>query len=332
MSMTNLREFNLKELEAELDLPKFRVKQIYHWIHKKRAKSFDEMTSLPMDLRDEISKKYSISTPKVVKMAESKDKSVKYLLELEDGNNIETVHMSDPYGRITVCVSSQIGCPFGCSFCATGKMGLIRNLTTSEILSQIYLSGNVNNIVFMGMGEPFLNYDAVMKAVYILNSKDGLEIGARKITISTVGIPDGIKRLALEPIQVRLAVSLNSAEDRVRSSIMPVNQKYPLAELRSAIVDYQEKTGRRITFEYVMLKDINDTKDALSSLMRFSSGLDVNINLIPFNVHDEKFASSTPYTISEFIRILKKSGFEAVKRASHGADIAAACGQLATYR
>lgn len=328
--MTNLLEFSLSELEKELGLAKFRAKQIYKWVHKKHARSFGEMTDLAKDLRAELSQKYEIFYTKIIKTSASKDKTKKYLLKLQDGNQIETVHMIED-NRATVCVSTQVGCKFSCRFCATGKMGLIRNLTVPEILSQIYLSDCVNNVVFMGMGEPFLNFENVLKSIHILNSKDGMGIGARKITISTAGVPSGIKNLAEVPLQVRLAVSLNSARNEVRSKIMPINKTYSLDEVRSALEYYQDKTGRRVTLEYVMLGGINDSDIDLHALIDFCHGLKVNVNLIPFNAHDKTFKPSPRETIEYFLDALKDKGIGSVRRISRGADINAACGQLAVY-
>ncbi len=327
--MTNLKEFTLSELENVLDLPGFRIKQIYRWIHKNHAASFDEMTNLPIDLREKLKERFYASTAKIVKRQTGADKTVKYLIEFDDGGRVETVHIPDDGKRLTVCVSSQIGCPFACLFCATGKMGFKRNLSVAEILSQVYIAERVSNVVFMGMGEPFLNYEQVIKAVRILNSKEGMNIGARRITISTAGVPQGIRLLAEEPLQVRLAISLNSADDKIRSMLMPINKKYPLKEIKRAIADYQKKTGRRVTLEYVALKNINDADESVDSLVGFCKGLDVNVNLIPYNQCDPKFEASLK--IKSIASTLKKRGIEAVVRVSRGEDILGACGQLAVF-
>lgn len=326
--MTNLMDFDLFELKKKLDLPSFRASQIYQWIHKKHVVSFDAMTNLPQGSRVKMQEEYYISQPNVIKIQKSKDGSEKYLLELEDGHRIETVHMKEQKGRITICVSTQVGCPYACAFCATGKMGLKRNLSVSEILTQVYIADKANNIVFMGMGEPFLNYENVLKSISILNSKDGMGIGARRITISTAGLPEGIEKLAKDKMQIRLAVSLNAARDEVRSSIMPINIKYPLSALKSALKYYQKESGRRVTLEYVMLKDINDSQRDLKTLASFCRGLDVNVNLIPYNLCDRKFKPSESARVKAFLKYLSNNGVEAVRRISHGADILAACGQL----
>ena len=331
MAENDLKGLNLYELEDCLKLPKFRAKQIYHWIHQKHVVSFDEMANLPLDVRKELKENFYISSPKVLKKQRSKDGTIKYLLELEDGELIESVYLKGGEGRFTVCVSSQSGCSLGCKFCATSKMGFKRNLLPGEILSQVYMMPKVNNVVFMGMGEPFLNYENVLKAVYILNSKEGINLGARKITISTSGIVEGIKKLADEKIQVRLAVSLNSAVEELRSTLMPVNQKYPLSELWEAILSYQRKTNRRITLEYILLGGINDSDKDLSALVMFCKGLDVNINLIPYNFYGGEFKVSSKEKSSHFIEKLKSKGIESVLRVSRGNDIAAACGQLVAF-
>ena len=327
MHKTDLKNLNLASIEQSLNLPKFRAKQVFHWIHNKRVTSFSDMKNLPKELRDELDKEFYVFAPKIIKTSKSKDGTIKYLLELEDGSQIECVYLKDPYGRVTVCVSSQVGCAMNCGFCATASLGFKRDLTVSEILSQVYLMENVSNVVFMGMGEPLLNYDNVLKAVHILNSKDGLEIGARKMTISTCGIVEGILKLAVEDIQVRLAVSLNSAIDDVRAGLMPIAKKYSVKDLKDSLFFYQRKAGRRATLEYVLLDGVNDSDDDLTALIEFCKGLKVNVNLIPYNEYGGKYKKSK--RLKDFLSGLESAGIEAVMRISRGADIEAACGQLA---
>jgi len=319
-----------KELEKELKIPKFKAIQIYKWVHKKGVENIGKMTDLSLDMRKSLEEKFFIFSPKIKAEAKSKDKSVKYLLEMPDKSLVETVHMPEAKGRLTVCVSSQIGCSLGCKFCATAMLGFGRNLSVSEILSQVYLSKDVSNVVFMGMGEPFLNYDNVIKSIEFLNSENGLNIGARKITVSTAGIPSGIRKFSELNWQVRLAVSLNSADEKKRSELMPITNKYSLKSLKEAIIYYQMKTKRRITFEYIMLKGVNDTEKDLLDLLSFVEGIDANINLIPYNKNEfTPFSPSDNPKIDEFIFKLKNKNIEAVKRVSHGQDVNAACGQLA---
>jgi 23S rRNA (adenine2503-C2)-methyltransferase len=344
----NILDKTLHELQKELK-PSYRAKQVFTWLHKKLTFNFDDMTDLPIDLRKELKEKYSIKTLRIEHIASSKDGTKKYLFGLGDGNRIESVLLKDETGRKTVCISTQAGCPLNCAYCATGQMGFKRNLAPSEIIGQVYLiaekNPDISNLVFMGMGEPFLNYDNVLESIRILTSNDGANFGQRKITISTCGIPEGIRKFADEKLQVRLAVSLNSANDKVRSRLMPVNRKYPLDLLHEAISHYQKKTGRRITLEYVMLDGVNDRHEDLKDLRKFCEGLDVHINLIPFNPFDEtqgkpfdetqgkpfgkQFRPSKLETIHHFLNGLAAAKINAVMRRSKGTDILAACGQLA---
>ncbi len=339
MKKIDIKSCTLSELEKTLNLPKFRSKQIFHWLHQKHVTSFNEMTNISFELRNELENRFYIYTPKIKKTIKSKDGTIKYLLELEDCEHIECVVLRDRKGRQSVCVSSQVGCALGCHFCATAKMGFTRNLSVSEILSQVYLIAaqnckphnhkTINNIVFMGMGEPFLNYDNVLKAIKILNFSEGINIGARKITISTCGFVDGIRKLAEEEIQVRLAVSLNAAVDKIRSLLMPINNTYPLRKLREAILFYQKKTGRRVTLEYILLDCVNDYLEDLESLADFCRGLNVNVNLVPYNFLKGTFKGSPKKIVEVFINELSKRGIEVVERISRGGDIEAGCGQLA---
>ncbi|MDD4178901.1 MAG: 23S rRNA (adenine(2503)-C(2))-methyltransferase RlmN [Candidatus Margulisbacteria bacterium] len=321
-----------KDFKA-LGQPQFRAKQVYKWVHHKLTFNFDEMTDLPKNLRDLLKEQYSIDTLKIRHITPSPDATKKYLFELEDGNLIESVFMQNKEERKTVCVSTQVGCPLGCLFCATGEMGFKRNLTAAEIISQAYQIArdypDISNIVFMGMGEPFLNYDNVMKSVQILLSDEGANFGQRRITVSTCGIADRIRDFADEDLQVRLAVSLNSADNEIRSKLMPINKKFPLPVLREAVKYYGKKTGRLVTFEYVMLEGINDGEDDLRKLINFCRGLDVKVNLISFNKFGKQFKPSKIKTIDRFVDALMAERINAVVRRSRGEAINAACGQLA---
>ncbi|MBN1573028.1 MAG: 23S rRNA (adenine(2503)-C(2))-methyltransferase RlmN [Deltaproteobacteria bacterium] len=334
----------------------FRAKQILKWMYQKGASDFSEMTDLSVDFRSRLSSKARISrlTPERVTRTGKGDglagaekyggETIKFLFRLDDGEAIESVIIPDGRKR-TLCVSSQVGCPLGCAFCLTGRMGFVRNLTCAEIVGQViaagkYLSGpgdeergeeeNISNIVFMGMGEPLLNYDEVARAVDVISANWGLEFSWRRITLSTAGIPEAILRFGTER-SVNLAVSLNAPDDETRDSIMPINRRYPLKELLAALKSYPLKKGRRITLEYVLLKGINDTEDHAVKLARIISGLKVKVNLIPFNTYPGAvFERPDDERISRFQSILIGSKVNAIIRKSRGGEISAACGQLAT--
>ncbi|OGB90032.1 23S rRNA (adenine(2503)-C(2))-methyltransferase [candidate division WOR-1 bacterium RIFCSPHIGHO2_01_FULL_53_15] len=334
--MPNIIEKSLKELQEEfknLGLPAFRAKQVYKWIHHKLTFSFDEMTDLPKELRDRLKEQYSIETLRVKHKTKAKDGTVKYLFELADGKAIESVFIKTKDDRKTVCLSTQVGCPLDCLFCATGKLGFNRNLTAAEIISQAYLIANehpdISNLVYMGMGEPFLNYDNVMRSVAIFTSDEGANFGQRRITISTCGLADKIKEFAEEKTQVRLAVSLNSADDALRGKLMPVNRKFPLTVLRQSLEYYSKTSNRMVTLEYVMLDGVNDREADLKKLINFCRGLDCKVNLIRFNRFGHDFRPSRVEAIDHFVKGLLGAQINAVVRRSRGEAIGAACGQLA---
>jgi 23S rRNA (adenine2503-C2)-methyltransferase len=334
--MTNIIDKSLDELQGEfktLKLPAFRAKQVYRWIHHKLSFDFDEMTDLPKPLRDTLKAKYSLETLLIKHKTIGNDGTIKYLFELKDGGLIESVFMKTREERKTICLSTQVGCPLGCVFCATGKLGLKRNLTAAEILSQAYLIAreypDISNLVFMGMGEPFLNYDNVIKATNILISDAGANFGQRRVTISTSGLADKIKEFAEENSQVRLAVSLNSADDTLRSKLMPINKKFPLPVLRDALRYYSSTTNRMVTLEYIMLDGVNDGEADLKKLINFCRGLDAKVNLIQFNRTCKDFRPSKPARIDHFVEGLLGAQINAVVRRSRGEAIGAACGQLA---
>lgn len=328
---------NLEKIKEVLDgMPAFREKQILAFIFKNFVENFDEMLSLPKDLRERLKEKCSLEIFAEEFISDNKD-TVKALISLEDGEKIEAVLMKHEDGRNTVCVSCQVGCPMGCAFCATGKMGLTRNLTMFEILEQVlffarYLKKEgsaVTNVVFMGMGEPMLNYDNVIGTVRMLNDKNYFNIGARHISISTCGLIEGIKRLANEGLQVNLAISLHSPTDEKRGSLMPVNAKYPLRVLVETLNDYYEKVGRKIMVEYLMLDGVNDTGEDVENLAKILSKERFFLNLILYNPTGN-FAPSKGENVKKFKELLEKKGFTVTQRYRFGRGIKAACGQLAT--
>jgi 23S rRNA (adenine2503-C2)-methyltransferase len=332
----NILDKTLTELQAEFAArrwPVFRAKQLYTWLHKKLTFDFDQMTDLAKETRAELQKLYAIYLPTVKKTAKSRDGTKKYLFALKDGKLIESVLLKDNTDRKTVCLSTQVGCALNCAFCATGSLGFKRNLTPAEIIGQVYRIAeggpDISNIVYMGMGEPFLNYDNVIRSLRLLTAKEGGNFGQRKITISTCGIPEGIIAFAAEDLQVRLAVSLNAASNDVRSRLMPINRQYPLGDLREALLYYLKKSGRRVTLEYVMLDGVNDRQADLKALRQFCTGLDVHVNLIPFNPFGKQYRPSKLAAIHHFLNGLAAAKINAVMRQSKGQDILAACGQLA---
>lgn len=330
---------NLEKLKESLNnQPAYRLKQIKKAVFCELIESWDEAQVLPKDLREEL----NVSVPIKIdgNLFESKDgQSAKALLKLDDGQHVETVLMRHEGGRNTVCVSSQIGCPLACAFCATGKLGFKRDLKYYEIIAQVlffarYLktqNEKVTNIVFMGMGEPFLNYDNVMEAVKTLNDKDGFNLGIRKISISTSGITEGIRKLAEEGLAVNLAISLHAPNDELRQKLMPVGKKYSIKDVLDAVDYYVEKTNRRVMFEYIMIDGINDTDKLAHDLAKLLRGRLCFVNLIPYNETD-MFTGSPDSRIYKFKNILMENGIQAIQRYRFGADIDAACGQLARKR
>ena len=331
-----LSGLNLKEIEKitdELHATKFRARQIHNWIYLKSAVSVDEMTDLSIKFRNELKKIAIISEVKIKVKQTSSDGTIKYLLEFADGECAETVLMRfDNRANLTACVSSQIGCAVNCSFCATGKRGFIRNLTYKEIIEQVLTIQRdtglkVTNIVFMGQGEPLLNIDNVLNAMKIFN--ENFQIGARRMTVSTSGIIPVINRLAELDIQSTLAVSLHAHNHEVRKQIMQIENKYPMDELKSVLKNYIEKTGRRITIEYLLIKDLNDTIKAAEQLVNYLSDIKCNINLIPYNPTAENdFQRPSGNSIMRFKALLEHSGKKVTVRLERGTDIDAACGQL----
>lgn len=323
----------LQELMSTLKEPPFRAKQIMQWIYHRGRFDFQQMGNLPKTLRDKLDEAASIELPRVAARRISRDGTHKYLLQLEDGATIETVLIPEG-NRRTLCVSSQVGCPMDCRFCATGTQGFRRNLTVGEMVGQVLAvqrdsKEKITNIVLMGMGEPLANYEQVMGAIRLWNDPLGLEIAARRLTVSTCGLVPGIRRLSREGLQVVLAVSLHAPNDDLRNQIMPINRRYNLAQLMKACREYVETTNRRITFEYALMRNFNDSSEHARQLAQLVKGILCHVNLIPLNpVAAHGWASSTKEQVLLFQKELAKHNIEATIRAERGADIEAACGQL----
>lgn len=335
-NLPDIRSLSHNELDSlihQWGQPKFRVKQIEEWIWQKHVGSFDEMSNLPATLRSKLAESLTLSAPQELARQVSQDGSRKYLLQLSDGVSVECVGMPSR-NKLSVCASTQAGCGMGCSFCATGKAGLTRSLSAFEIYEQVAHIANdfatrVTSVVFMGQGEPFANYDQTLKALRLLNSPDGMGIGARHLTVSTCGIIPMIQKFSNEPEQFTLAVSLHSAVQRTRDYLMPGVKRYSLLRLWDAMQAYVEKTGRRPTYEYALIGGVNDTDDELGALCDFASDTLAHVNLIMLNeVPGSPYHPSTEERAQTFIRRLSQAGVEATLRNSRGADIAAACGQL----
>ena len=334
--MQVLSGLSLKEIEdfvASLNASKYRAKQIHNWIYSKSVNSIEEMTDLSKSFREEFKKIATVSNSKIKIKQESKDGTLKYLIEYPDGECVETVLMRfDNRANLTACVSSQVGCAVNCSFCATGKRGFIRNLTYQEIVEQVLTIQRdtglkITNIVFMGQGEPLLNLENVLKALEIFNND--FQIGARRITISTSGIIPKIYELAEMELQSTLAISLHSPIHEQRAKLMPIENKYPLNELKKALKYYIEKTGRRITIEYILIHEFNDSLEVAKKLAEFMKDLKCNVNLIPYNTVGESiYKKPNNNDIMKFKYIIEHSGKKVTVRLERGADIDAACGQL----
>jgi 23S rRNA (adenine2503-C2)-methyltransferase len=341
---TNLVGLSREELAAlfkTLGEPAFRAKQLWSWIYGKGARDFGDMTDMSKKLRVKLEEGYAVRRPQVARLQESFDGTKKWLLRMPDGQEIETVHIPEE-DRGALCVSSQVGCTLTCKFCHTGTQRLVRNLTPEEIVGQVMLCKDTfdewpgpetnrrfTNIVMMGMGEPLFNYENVAKALKIVMDPEGIAISKRKITLSTSGVAPMIERCG-EALGVMLAISLHAVRDDLRDALVPLNKKYPIAELLAACRKYPTlSNARRITFEYVMLKGVNDTPADARELVRLIAGIPAKINLIPFNPWPgAPFERSTPEAISDFAGIVMKAGYPAPIRTPRGEDILAACGQL----
>ena len=333
---TDLKSMTLAEMQdafRALGEPAFRAKQVFTWLHR-GAESFGEMTNLSKPLREKLDGLYTITVPRLARAQRSqKDGTIKYLWRLADGNCVESVVMQYHHGN-TICISSEVGCPMGCKFCASTLGGLVRRLAPSELLDQVIFSQKesglpISNIVLMGIGEPLDNFDAVMRFLELVNSPEGLNIGMRHISLSTCGLVDKIGMLAERKLQLTLSVSLHSPDDESRSQIMPVNRRWGVDTLLAACRDYFEKTGRRVSFEYTMINGVSDSEQQAQLLAKKLQGMAAHVNLIPLNsVEETGLRTSTHAAIARFQEILQQHGVTATVRRTLGSDIDASCGQL----
>lgn len=334
----DIKNFTLDELVVELagmGKRRFRAKQVFKWIYKRDAQSFDEMTDLSRDFRKELDEHFQIVRFAVLRTDQSSDGTQKFLLELSDGLRVETVLIPGENDRFTVCISSQVGCPLGCVMCRTGAGGFVRDLTAGEMVEQVLATARniasperLRNVVLMGMGEPLLNYDSTVRAIRILYEDGGMNYSARKVTLSTAGITPKMEQLG-QDIEVSLAVSLHAVNDATRTRLMPLNRKYPLKALRAACRNYPLGPRQRITFEYVLIRGINDSDDDAAALAKWVAPLKSKVNLIVFNAFEGcPFEAPSPKRIARFQQILLDRNVTAMLRRSRGGDILAACGQL----
>ena len=333
ININELTEQELSEYIESLGEKKFHAKQIYKWLHKVNVESFDEMTDISKSLREKLKENTYIDVLEIITVQKSKDGTHKFLIKLHDNNAIESVFMRYNHGN-TLCVSSQVGCKMGCSFCASTKDKFKRSLLASEIEGQIiavqkYMNEKISNVVYMGIGEPLDNYDNVVKSIKQINNPNGLGIGARHLSLSTSGIVPNIYRLADEKIQATLSISLHAVSDEKRREIMPVAKKYSLNELLEACRYYIMQTGRRISFEYALISGVNDTKEDAIALIKLLRGMIAHVNLIPVNeIKERDYKKSTENNIENFMNTLNSAGIVTTVRRELGKDIDAACGQL----
>ena len=331
-SIYDLTREDLENYFLSINSKKFHADQLFDWLYVKRIKSFSEVTNIKRDVLEEIMKNYILNNITIVKVEKDQDVH-KYLFELNDGEHIEAVLMFHDYGN-SVCISSQVGCNMGCKFCESGRRKKVRNLEISEMVLQILLieeelGKRISHVVVMGIGEPFDNYDNLIKFFRIINDPKGISIGARHITVSTCGIVPKILEFSDLDMQINLAISLHAPNDELRNKIMPINKVYPLKELMDALKTYIKKTNRRLTFEYILLKDVNDHESDALELAKLVKGLNCYINLIPYNeTNNIDFKRTNTVQIMRFYDILKKNGIGVTIRREFGGNISAACGQL----
>jgi 23S rRNA (adenine2503-C2)-methyltransferase len=344
--LTDLNIEEVHKLIISMGEPAYRARQLLAWVYQRLAVSIDEMTDLPQAFRQKLAQQVNLHTLTPIHEARAKDGTVKILFNLKDGKTVETALMKFPSTggkhRYTVCISTQVGCPIGCPFCATGQQGFERNLTPGEIIDQVlyfarYLQDKtigregerIKNIVFMGMGEPLVNYGALWQAIEMLNSPDGFGLSARSMTISTAGLIPGIERLSNEKLQVGLAISLHASDNKLRDKLVPINKKYPLEELIPACREYFACTGRRVSFEYALFNGVNDSIVQAQSLADLIQGMNCHVNLISANqTTNQKMQPSPRNTVLAFQQELKNRGINCTLRLSRGQDIDAGCGQL----
>lgn len=331
-SVYNLSLNDFEQFFESIGDKKFRAKQVYEWLYRKRVNSFSEMTNLKKELIEKLEKEFNFDKIKIIKKLSDVDVH-KYLFELSDGKKVEAVLMLHDYGN-SLCVSSQVGCNMGCSFCESGRLKKQRNLMPYEMIEQILLieedlNIRISHVVLMGIGEPFDNYDNVIKFLDIVNEPLGIALGSRHITVSTCGLIPKIKEFSNYPRQVNLAISLHAPNDELRSKIMPINKVYNLSELIKTVKEYIEKTNRRVTFEYIMLDGINDSKECAIELSNLLRGINCYVNLIPYNSTSHfEYKKSSNEKILAFFDVLHKQGINATIRREFGSKVMAACGQL----
>lgn len=332
MNIYGLTLEELEDLFVSLGSRKFHALQLFSWLYEKRIEEYSSITNIKKEIIDEISSKYSIERLKIVDIQDDVDVS-KYLFELYDGEHIEAVLMRHDYGN-SICVSSQVGCNMGCRFCESGRRKKVRNLETYEMVLQIIMiekliNERISHVVVMGIGEPFDNYDNLIKFFKIINHPKGMAIGARHITVSTCGLVPKILEFSDFPLQINLAVSLHAPNNEIRNKIMPINKAYPIEEVIKALKIYLEKTNRRLTFEYILLKDVNDSCECAEELAKLVKGINCYINLIPYNeTNNIEYRRTNTIQIMKFYDILKKNNVSVTIRREFGGKISAACGQL----
>ena len=341
--MNSIFNYTIDELGSYFESigdKKFRATQIFEWLYRFRVNSFAQMTNVPKKALAHLEENFVIDSLNIVRLQKATDGTRKYLFKLNDGHFIESVLMRHNYGN-SICVTSEVGCNMGCAFCASGELGCVRRLTLEEMVLQVLTvqkdldseAARITNVVVMGIGEPFDNYETLLKFLTVINYAKGLEIGARHITVSTCGIIPKIKEFADFPLQINLALSLHAPNNELRSKLMKINKAYPLDDVMEAIKYYYEKTNRRVTFEYILLRGVNDTKECAKELIKLIRGMNVYVNLIPYNEVSTKPFKTTSHDEAEaFFSILHKAGINVTLRMEHGSDIDAACGQLRAKR
>ncbi len=332
MNLYGLTRQELEQYFVRIGEKKFKATQVFEWLYQHRVNSMEEFSNIKKEIREQLQKDFSLELPKVIKREVDTDVE-KYLFELEDQERIEAVLMRHNYG-LSVCVSSEVGCNMGCKFCESGRLKKVRNLETHEMVGQILvieslIKERISSVVIMGIGEPLDNYDNVIRFIKIINDAKGISIGARHITLSTCGIIPKIKDLSELEIQINLAISLHAPNDTLRNKLMPINKAYPLKELIKTIKDYIKKTNRRVTIEYILLKDVNDKKEHAKELANLLRGMNVYVNLIPYNETNHiEFKKSDKQTIDDFYETLQQEKIQVTVRREFGSSISAACGQL----
>ena len=332
MNLYGLTKEELEQYFVSIGEKKFKATQVFEWLYQKRVTTIEEFSNIKKEVREQLQKDFSLELPKVIKREIDTDVE-KYLFELSDNERIEAVLMRHNYG-LSVCVSSQVGCNMGCKFCESGRLKKVRNLEAHEMVGQILVieslvKERISSVVIMGIGEPLDNYENVIRFIKIINDTKGIQIGARHITLSTCGLIPKIKELSELDIQINLAISLHAPNDNLRSEIMPINKAYPLQDLMEAIKEYIKKTNRRVTMEYILLKGVNDQKKHAKELANLLRGMNVYVNLIPYNETNHiEFQKSDKETIDAFYRELQKEKIQVTVRREFGSSISAACGQL----